>query len=348
MTPLAASLAHSPELFPLLLDLPSDKIAFVRLTEEDYTRASFLDHRLQDPKIVRTLSFHALQNAVAETSLDSRAQFIFHISHVGSTLMTRLLGAHPNVFALRQPGITRPLTYVHLESAKMPTQWRGEQFDARLLALLKLWSRTFRPTQQAIVKVPSFVCELAKRIFAQPHQPKAICMFMSPERHLANILRSQHSIREAKGLASMRLMRLNNRIGTDFNLEDMSFSEIVAMSWASEMTTMSEAATEFPDRVLWLDFDKFLATPEILLGQCFTHLGITASPAEIDTILAGPQMRQYSKAPGQQYDASVRNTEMNESQEKFREEIQQALQWLEKAASRHSLLTQAMALSSAS
>lgn len=347
MTPLAESLARSPELFPLLLDLPSDRIALAWLTEDDYVKASFLDHRLPKPKIVRSINFDDLQDAVAETNLDPSAQFIFHISHVGSTLISRLLGAHPNVFALRQPALLPELAYTHLKSATAPPQWRGERFEARFLALLKLWSRTFRRSQRSIIKIPSFVSELANLIFAQPYEPKAIFMFASPERHLANILRSQGSMRETQRRAAMRLFRLNNRLGTHFRQQDMSMSETVAMSWASEMTSLAEAASAFPERVLWVDFDQFLAAPEIMLSQCFAHLGVDTSPVQIGSILAGPHMRQYSKAPGQHYDASVRDAVIKESREKFSEEIRNGLRWLDDAAARYAPLKNATELLSA-
>jgi hypothetical protein len=345
MTPLAESLARSPELFPLFLDLASDRITFARLTEEDYVRASFLDNRLEKPKLAGSLTFRELYNAVAETDLASDFQFICHISHVGSTLMSRLIGAHPEMFALRQPGILRPLTYTYLESTKAAPQWRGKQFNARFLVFLKLWSRTFHHSQHAVIKVPSFVCELAKLMFAQPCKPKAIFIFAAPERHLANILRSQHSVREAHGLATMRLLRLNNRLGTQFSQKLMTTGEIVAMSWASEMTAMMEAAADVREQVLWFNFDEFLATPQPLLSLCFSHLGIAASADQIDSILNGPDMRRHSKTTTQQYTANDRDNEINESQQKFGDEIQGGLRWLENAASHSRVLKSAIDLS---
>jgi len=52
------------------------------------------------------------------------------------------------------------------------------------------------------------------------------------------------------------------RVGAGLGrLSEMSEGECVAMSWACEMGGLVEAARQFPDRFLWLDFERFLASP---------------------------------------------------------------------------------------
>ena len=349
MTSLTESLAHSPVLFPLVLDVAADRVSLIRLTEQDYTQASFLDERILKPGVATTqVAVHDLQAAVLETGLESSAQFIFHIGHVGSTLLSRLLGAHPDIFALREPAIFRTLAQIRLDGANAPAHWRNDQFDSRLLTLLKLWSRTFRSSQRANIKATSFASELAESLLALEYQPKAIFMYMPAEQYLAAILGAENSPREAQALAPMRLARLNKRLGAQFVPQGMSMGEIVAMSWASEMATLVRAATSNRERVLWLDFDRLLAQPDALLAKCFAHFGIAAGPEQVARILAGPDMGRYSKAQEHQYDAALRTAVLNQGRQMFGTEIRRGQLWLEKAASRHSLLAQAMALSSAS
>ncbi len=177
--------------------------------------------------------------------------------------------------------------------------------------LLKLWSRTIRWNQRAIIKATSFASELAELALALPYRPKTIFMFIPAEQYLAAILGAENSPREAQALAPMRLARLNKRLGAQFALQGMSMGEIVAMSWASEMVALVQAAERNEDSVLWLDFDQFLAHPENSLAKCFAHFGIAALPAQIARILNGPEMRRYSKAPEHQYDAALRNAVLN-------------------------------------
>src|ERR1700683_940465 len=110
MDPLAAALAASPELFPHALDPRSGMVTLLRLSRDDYEQASFLDGRIAGPgKPGRTLPFTQLSHAVSAAALPESAWFIFHIGHVGSTLLSRLLGLHPAIFSLREPDILRTL-----------------------------------------------------------------------------------------------------------------------------------------------------------------------------------------------------------------------------------------------
>src|SRR3954463_163226 len=164
MHPLADNLERSPELFPLVWDPATDEVTLIRLTEVDYRQASFLDARILSPRTPRRLLAWQDLPAAAAAALRREAEnYIFHIGHVGSTLLSRMLGAHPQVFALREPAILRTLAHVHsIPDRSCPPL----QSDERLSVVLKLLSRTFRPEQRAIVKATSFVSELAVPILS--------------------------------------------------------------------------------------------------------------------------------------------------------------------------------------
>jgi hypothetical protein len=338
MTPLAESLARSPELFPQGLDLATDSLSFMRLSEADYAKASFLDDRILGPQTpIRRVPFAETASAVGETALHESCFFIFNIGHAGSTLVSRLLGAHSGIFALREPAILRVLAQA--ASNRDNPKWTGEQFDHRLTILLKLWSRTFRTDQRALVKATSFASELASKILARPYAPKAIFMFVSPESYLATILGAENSPRETQMLAPLRLKRLNDRFRSNYAFESMSMGEIVAMSWACEMAALNAAAQIAGDRIHWLDFDAFLSNPRAALVACFEHLGVRALPDQIKVILAGPDMRRYSKAPEYDYDAQLRADVLNQARSQHGAEITRGLDWLEKSAGRYPTLT---------
>ncbi len=151
MNPLSAILARSPELFPQGFDPQTDSVSLIRLTETEYAKASLLDGRIVGPNTrVETLPFAEVQAAAA--NLPEASDYIFHIGHVGSTLLSRLLGAHPAIFALREPAALRTLAQAQAEAG-----WDKAKFEAHLSAFLKLWSRTFRPGQRTLLKATSFV-----------------------------------------------------------------------------------------------------------------------------------------------------------------------------------------------
>jgi len=329
MDALAQTLARSPELFPHTLDVATDTVSLVRLSEQDYARASFLDARILTPATPgRSLPFTQLEAAVAE--LPEACDFIFHIGHVGSTLLSRLLGAHARIFSLREPMILRMLAQMRTEPQTQPRRWSDAEFEARLSTFMKLWSRAFGANQRALIKATSFASELASPILARASNPKAVFMFAGPQTYLATILGGENSRMEARILGPSRLHRLQQRLGPEgAKLAIKSEGEAIAMSWACEMHALNSAPQA---RALWLDFDRFLTDPPGSLLQTFRHLGVDASEGQAREIIAGPDMRRYSKAQEYEYDAKLRSDVLARARGEHAAEIARGLSWLDRAA----------------
>lgn len=346
MDALAAALERSPELFPHSYDVGADSIAFVRLSEADYRQASFLDARILGRQTVgRTVSWLQLQAAVAASRLEEGCHFIFHIGHTGSTLLSRLLGAHPGVLSIREPMILRTLAQLGWDTGGGSQEpWPDDAFDARLGLFLKLWSRGFRADQQAVVKATSFVSELAPRILARPCRPRGIFLHVSPETYLATILAGPNSRQETKMLAPSRLVRLQRRIGAErWKLSPMSEGEMIAMSWACEMSALAPAMRGAGGHAVWLDFDRFLAEPDTALLDAFRHLDIDANGIDVAKILAGPNMRRYAKATEHPYDPQLRRDLLEQARAEHRGEIARGMAWLNNAAREFAQIREALA-----
>src|SRR4051794_9619567 len=330
MHSLADSLERSPELFPLTWDAAADQVTLIRLSEADYRQASFLDARILSPRTPRRLiSWQELAAATGATNLREAENYIFHIGHVGSTLLSRLMGTHPQVFGSREPAVLRDLAHVH---SVQDGSCRSPQTEGRLSVVLKLLSRTFRPEQRAIVKTTSFVSELATFILSWVPAAKAIFVFAPAETYLATILGAPNSPREARVLAEGRLARLHRHMGEPrWNFRTFSEGEMVAMSWACEMTSLAVAAEVAAERVVWLEVDALLQASAEALGSAFRHFGIEANKRQIDDIVSGPELRRYSKAPEHAYDASLRRDVLDRARREHAEEISRGLRWLDNA-----------------
>ncbi len=325
MDPFIQALAGSPAFFPHLYDPGTDCVTFSRLTAEGYAKASFLDQRTLQPTVpTRAVPFTQVEAAAA--GLPEACDFLFHIGHVGSTLLARLLGQHPALLALREPAILRSLFQLRTAPDSLPRRLTDSEFEARLSTFLKLWSRTFAPGQCALIKATSYVSELAAELLARPSAPRAIFMTVSAEAYLATILGAEHSPREAREFAPSRLRRLKRRFA-DIR-PPQSLGELVAMGWGAEMCALREAAAVGGARVLWLDFDAFLAEPKAWLAKCFTHLDVDAA-AQLDAIATSDDMRRYSKAPEHAYDTGLRSAVLTEARVRQAAEIRRGLAWLE-------------------
>ena len=88
--------------------LPTGRAEAVTMTREAYTRSDFLDHRIHVPQgaAVAALDFARLTPLFAEAG-KLRTSYIFHISHVGSTLLSKALATRPTVLGLREPQLLR-------------------------------------------------------------------------------------------------------------------------------------------------------------------------------------------------------------------------------------------------
>jgi len=349
MDALASSLERSPELFPHTFDLKNDTISLIRLSRADYEKASFLDERVLGPHtLARTMPWGQLAKSVGGGTLEERCHYIFHIGHVGSTLLSRLLGASPDIFALREPGILRLLAQMHSEPELQPRIWNHAEYESREAVLLKLWSRTFEARQTALIKATSFVSELAAQLLSRPSAPRAILVYVSPESYIATILGGPNARQESKKLTAGRLKRIHRRIGREvWRLASFSEGEALALSWAAEMAALADAHKAAGARAQPLDFDRFLDAPHDALLSTFRHLECDPTSASVADILAGPLMQRYSKAPEHAYSPELRREILDEARKTNAGEIAKGLGWLGRAADEVPLIRECLAIAQA-
>jgi hypothetical protein len=316
----AADIAASPELFPIQAE--GERGRLIRLDEDAYRQASFLDERLLAPgEAGDWRPWAELDRAAA--ALAVRCDWIFHIGHVGSTLMARLLGEHPALFCLREPALLRPVA----------AGWPSPLARARLATLLPLLSRTWRPGQTALVKATSFVSGLAADLLDRDPQARAVLMAVGPPSYLRGILGGEASRQELPVTAPLRLARLQRRLGAEVRADGEG--ALIAASWLCETLALHDAAGRHGERTLWIDFDRFLAAPEAGLAQALAHLRAPAEPAFVRELAQGPLMRRYSKGPEHAYDAGLRRRVQAQAEALHGAEVRAGMNWLQAVAAAH-------------
>ena len=301
----------------------------VRMDRADYRDASFLDDRLMlkepESRLCGLDELIAASSGVAAPA----AGWIFHIGHVGSTLVSRLLGELDGVLALREPRSLRDIAAA------------GETERAPLArALARLMARRRSDDSAVIVKATSFVSEFAPQLM----EPGAAALFLyaSPGNYVASILAGENSIKELAALHEIRAKRLAGR-GITLAGFDRTNAHRAAAAWACEMTSLEAAAGAMPDRkILWADFDCMLDDMNGWVGRCAGHFGIPVSPGQMDELIAGPLMRRYSKALEYDYSPSLRAELLAEAAREHRDEMDVAFSGLREAAKSAPLLARAL------
>lgn len=326
----AAAIAADARWLPQALDVGSGLVRLVAMDAAAYRAASFLDDRmLEAPHTAHVVPWAVVAAAMpAEARRDAR--WIFHIGHVGSTLVARLLGELDGVLAVREPRILRDV-------AALPLEQRSA-FTAPFQALL---SRTFAPGEAALVKATSFVSEIAPELV--PPGGRALLLYATPRNYIASILAGENSRQEMALLAVTRRQRLAAR-GVNVTAEAPSEAHLAAIAWACEMTALEAAADAIgAEAVLFADFDAMLGAMPEALGRIADFLALPATPEQLEQICAGQLMRRYSKALEYAYTPALRRDLLAEADAEHRAAIDGALAMLADLADKSPLLQRALA-----
>ena len=327
--PTADEIARDARWLAQALDPSSGMVRLVAMDRDSYRSASFLDDRMmQRPVDAQVVPWPDVAAAVTE-ELRSDARWIFHIGHVGSTLVSRLLGEIPGVLAIREPRILRDLTM-------SPTAIR----EGYIGPVPRLMSRTFAEDEIACVKATSFVSEIAPELV--PPGEQALFIYATPANYIASIIAGENSLKELRMLAVARAERLSRRVSAFPTAH--SDADLAAIAWACEMTALEVSAEAMTDRrIEWADFDAALADMETALGRTAAFFGFATHPEQLRAIASGPLMSRYSKDTSYDYSAELRRELIAEAATVDRANIERALAMLRSAAEKSPLLARALA-----
>jgi hypothetical protein len=324
--PTAEEIARDACWLAQALDPNAGVVRMIAMDPEAYRAASFLDDRLlQQPVDAQLVPWPQVEEAMAG-DLRHDARWIFHIGHVGSTLVSRLLGELDGVLAIREPRLLRDL-------ALSPAEVRS----GYIAPVAKLMSRTFAEEEVACVKATSFASEIAAELL--PPGERALFMYASPRNYIASILAGENSVQELRMLAPSRARRLARRVSVLGPAHNDA--QLAAIAWACEMTAL-EAAPDSVTEVAWADFDFMLDQMEPELERIASFFGFAANEARIEALARGPLLTRYSKAPEYEYSPSLRRALIAEAIAQSGEEIDDALAMLRRAAEKSALLARAL------
>jgi hypothetical protein len=312
------------------LDPAQGMVRLVAMDQDSYRQASFLDDRmLQRPVDAQIVPWPDVEAAMAG-DLRQDARWIFHIGHVGSTLISRLLGELDQVLSVREPRLLRDL-------ALSPAEIRC----AYLTPVPKLMSRTFAKEQLACVKATSFASEIAAELV--PSGALALLMYASPRNYVASILAGENSLKELRILEDSRTARLAAR---EISLRPArNDAERAAAAWACEMTGLETAADALGGAIAWSDFDRALGDLAGELARIAAHFRFAASAAQLADLASGPLLGRYSKAPEHEYSPALRRGLIEEAVRDHGMQIVEALAMVERAAQESPLLARALSRS---
>jgi hypothetical protein len=332
--PFQRRFAADASLLPHMADLANDRILIALLREEDYRSASFLDQRLLNDRIGREWM---AWDALPDLGDAPHPGFIFHIGHVGSTLASRLLTEVSETLPLREPMLLRTLAQVAERIARPESVWSPDLYRERLAQVLGWLGRGFAPGQRSIVKASSVITAIADDLTGD--DGRALFLYVPLPRYIETILAGEASTTETLAQAPARIARLAALL-PDFPHALWQLSPVmrVAMSWLCEMASAQRTLPPADPRYLWIDFEAMLAEPATALASQCAHFALPVDQARIETAIAGPVMRQYSKAPEHGYSPDLRRQLQAQAAVDHGAAIAEAIAWVEALAQRYTHL----------
>jgi hypothetical protein len=303
------------------------------MTAENYRASVFLDNRIALPADAPSAQINFMDlcdqfPVVAE----AETRYLFHISHVGSTLLSRLLGCKREVLSLREPLLLRWLSQFKSELGKPECRIDAATYEAFLAASLGLISRPLGAIDQVIVKATSFTNNIAYDVLAVQPKARAIGIYARLDAFVATILKGGSGWNDILELAPIRLKRLHDTLGcAPWQLSKLSAGEIVAMSWLCEMATLQRIAGAVGERFMWLDFDGYLANPDHNFAAMCSSLSLEWTADDAAAAQASGLRSQYSKDSSVSFGSGARRSQIADILVKQAAEVARARVWIDNA-----------------
>jgi hypothetical protein len=330
-------LFETPALFLRDVDPVRGAAVLAPMTADSYRASSFLDtriHRAADRELALPLATLLQMRATRQPPRRS-SDFIFHVGHCGSSLLSRLLGELPGYLALREPPLLMGLARSHRQLGTPGFPISPEMWDALFELSLIMLGRTWHESQRALIKPTSHVASLIPSLMRFTGDERGLLLYVDLPTYLAIMLRAG-TRRETRLFAEDFRLRDFAELAPAVaaTLNEPSDPQLAAMTW---LLLAREFAAALDDpalgaRLLPLCFDDFLAAPERTLADVCGFLRADPSAETIAALLAGPATTRHAKSPETVYDGRHRQQELDTARARHAGEIEEGLVWAQHVA----------------
>ncbi len=309
-----------------------------RLEVEDFDRSAFLDRRITIGKRQRGLrvSFDRLAEG-APPNAPSRTNYICHHSHIGSTLLSKIIGLAPGVASLREPVILRWLAsqdYLAMTGRSAPLDQDRRANDLKVC--LGLLGRPVNGRETIVVKATSFANQVIVDALDVQPEARVVALFGKPEDFIAGVLSKESGREDLTGNAEFRARRLEALVGEGrWDQEELAPGELAAMSWLTEMATMAQMRKVAASRFRWFDFNALLADMDGVLPEVAWHFDIAWGEDEFRLLHESGLLGRHAKRGDATFDAAERDARMAQARHDHAEDISRGMRWLDDVRACH-------------
>lgn len=310
-------------------DLSTHTFVLMRIEEQLYREASFLDQRIasyQCPSVRYELQHMARMFPPLGEKRGSMG-FIFHVGHCGSTLLSRALSVSPEVLPFREPMSLRTLSG-HQRELDTPQSFLARpDWEWLVKTIVDSLARRFHPGQLNIVKATSTGNNLIAPILAGDESHRALLLYVPLESYLATMLGKRKQGGDLWGQAQTRMKDwMEFEAEPSFALHQLRAPQFAVLSWITSMNFIIRAQETFGERVKLMNFEDLITRPDDCLPATAAHFGIES---QSDLIVEGfsEVSSGYSKRPGKRYTPDTRMQLLQITRTEHGDDIRSGLDW---------------------
>jgi hypothetical protein len=119
---------------------------------------------------------------------------------------------------------------------------------------------------------------------------------------------------------------------------DLNDSEAAAYLWLTNSFLCAQLSDEYGPRVLVLDGERLVESPEEALPQVASTAGLSLDEQLLKWMLTHPSISRYSKDSSKRYDAASRRAELAELDQRWGAEADAGIEWAASISSGHELV----------
>lgn len=331
-------LAQGPDFLFQDVDVVNRRGLIVQFGREAYRGASFLDHRaFRKDTLGAWLALDRILQQTGELAEPPAAHAIFHVSHCGSTLVSRLLAELPGCLPVREPLTVLACAQERRELDRPFSRLDQPGWDKLFDTTVKLLSRVYRPGERVCIKATSACSNLVTPFLRRSAASKALLLYTDLETWLTVMLRNDDVRGNGRFYAQAWLKDLHALSGRkDLRLASMSDAEMFAVNWLTTLLHFERARQDSAARVRHCDFENLLADPGGELEAIGRFLELDT--ARVPELVTGPLMKSYAKRPGEAFDAATRARELQEAKYAQASEIAAGLRYAERLCNEIAML----------
>lgn len=305
-------------------------IVFQKFEDGGVSESTFLDNRAKGMTKDRVqIPPNTLFNIAKSMKKSQPIKELFHISHVGSTLLGKVVQSMPNSISFREPTIFRDIVSKYYDFHAGSNLFYAKEMPLLLASVYAMFRRggeehIFIKQTSGNLILPHQIDDKTQAQLANP--TKGAFLYTSAKDFLSHGCKSQGTLADAVQSAPRRIGYFN-RLCTFRKLElaDLKPLEKVALIWITEMQKL-RARTSLTGHANAINFDACLREngKESLvdaLCACFEL------DDHRDALLESDAWNSNSKS-GKPFEASERTEVLNKNYLAHKIDVEKALTWI--------------------